>query len=196
MNKKTKENIKDTILVIGAIIAAVSSIYAIKSFFEAKKTGRPYLSIVERNDVLKFNTDYQYNILKATIKNTGNLPAKFNTSLNGWPCSSTPLRADSDYISPNQEIELGYNLLFNCKLPSDNMCGVYENIKLEINYKTQDLDDFDYSTSFKMKIIPGTKDMIELDSTSSGKYDFAIIRCGGNDQRTNLVATWYIDEMK
>lgn len=164
------------------------------TFSETQKLNRPYLSSIKRNDVLLFEKNGNYQVFETTIKNTGNLPAEFRTYLNGWPCTSTPRRSDSDYLAPGQEINVGYNLSGDCKLFPDNMCRTYEHMNLGIEYRSPGQKNFDYLTSFKMRVIPGTQDMIN--STSTGEYSIVIIRCGGDDSRNNLVSVWYVEQMK
>ena len=172
------------------------TLLSIWTFSETKKLNRPYLSIIQRNDILKIDNSGSYQILKASIKNTGTLPAQFKTNLSGWYCTSSPRRSDSDYIAPNQEIELGYNLFIGCKMPADNLCGIYEDIKMEIVYEVPGQNSDPYITTFRMKHIPATKDMFHLNATSTDKYDSIVLGCGGTDNRENLVSVWYVEEMK
>lgn len=191
-----REKIKDLILIVGSLIAAISSCYAIKSFYEAKELDRPYLTIVERTGILQVSNANRHMILKFTIENTGNLPAQFTTSLDGWPCPTAPRRADNDYVSPNQEIELGQNLMLDCKLPTNNLCDIYENIRFVIYYKMPKQNKFNYYTSLKLKNIPATSDMFQLQTTSTDQYDYLVETCGENEQQEHLVPVWYIDRME
>ncbi len=200
--QKTDRLSSRIINIILVIIAIFGTLLSVWTFSETQKLNRPYLSMVERNNVLKgnVNNDPLRQILKVTIKNTGTIPAQFNTSIEGWYCTSTPRRSDSDYIAPNQEIEIGYDLFNGCKLSTDNLCKILEDIKIIIKYKSPNQKHFEYLTSFKMKNIPGTKDMANLKSLNSTssfyQYDVVFYRCEGSDERNDIVSVWYVEQMK
>jgi len=195
-NEKRERTFNRIINIITTVAVIFGVILSVWTFSETKKLNRPYLSIVQRNDILKIDNGDYHQILKVSIKNTGALPAKFKTNLFGWPCTSSPRRSYSDYIAPNQEIELGYNLFIGCKMPTDNLCDIYEDIKMEIVYEVPGQNNDPYITTFKMKHIPATKDMLHLNATSTDKYDSIILGCGGTDNRANLVSVWYVEQMK
>ncbi|MFA7245191.1 MAG: hypothetical protein WC070_03375 [Candidatus Magasanikbacteria bacterium] len=189
--------IKNFGISITGILTVVVSFYSILTYYNAKKLDRPYLNIEERNGVVMMNNGNDYLIIKASIKNTGKTPANFISKLNGWPCSIKPRLSNEDYISPNQGIEIGYNLLLDCELPPPtNLCYILKKINLEITYKEPGQINYDYLTSFKMKIIPASDDMFHISTTSLDKYDLLIEDCDDEQNTQHSVIVWYTDKMK
>jgi hypothetical protein len=185
-----------TINIISIFVIVIGLLFSTWTFYETKKLNRPYLSIEKKDNIFLFENNGNYSVLKTVIKNTGSLPAEFHTNLSNWPCTTTPRRSENDFISPGQEFEIGYNLHVDCKMADTSDCKTYENISLNIDYKSPGQKNYEYTTSLKPKFIRGDKDMTHPITTSSPEYTFKVIYCGGEDARKGLVGVWYIYQMK
>jgi hypothetical protein len=164
-----------------------------------KEINRPYVGIDDKK--INVTIDYEdtdkdglrvnpaLNV-PVTIRNYGKLPAYFTASYSGeYGDQVKPFQVATNYILPDQEIELKWDELLPTEIDNTDPCKSFEKVRITISYGEIGQGE-EYMTVASPKILD-----LPLNSKTA-KKDYSGWCWYDKDQNHKYVYDWSIDEMK